>query len=154
FFRRLHLRRGTDLEWAKLSARHQALVSAYCAGLNRRWKERTPWEFRLLGVPVEEWTPSDVFVLARMIGYVGLAQTQGEIERLLVQMIQAGVERTLLEELFPHVLDVYDPTLIRKVKLSERVIPEAVQTCTAVPKITASNNWVVSGKKTRSGRPI
>ena len=39
-----------------------------------------------------------------MIGYLTLAQSQGEVERLFIEMVQAGVSQKHLEELFPRIL--------------------------------------------------
>ena len=36
-----------------------------------------------------------------MTGYLTLAQSQAELERFIVEMVQAGVEQEKLEELFP-----------------------------------------------------
>ena len=43
----------------------------------------------------------DSYLLARMTGFLTLAQSQGEIERLFVEMVQAGVGDAHLEALFP-----------------------------------------------------
>ena len=40
-----------------------------------------------------------------MIGYLTLQQSQAEMERLVVEMVQAGVSQEKLEELFPGLLE-------------------------------------------------
>lgn len=69
--------------------------------------------------------------MARMTGYLTLAQSQTEIERLLVEMVQAGVPSKKLEELFPGNLDGLDVDLLNKVALGERIgsypLPAAAQ---------------------------
>ena len=41
----------------------------------------------------------DSIMIARMVGYLMLSQSQAEMERFLLEMIQAGVGREKLEEL-------------------------------------------------------
>ena len=99
FFRRLHLARDAAAEIAKLSPRAKAAVDAYCRGANAYWQRHAgPWELRLLGYKPrgDPWTAVDVLMTAKVIGYVGLAATQGEMERLIVEMVQAGVSRERL----------------------------------------------------------
>src|SRR5207247_1572510 len=51
-----------------------------------------------------------------------------------------------------------DEALLRKVALGERIVPPDVRWGTGVAaaavRAVASNNWVISGKKTKSGKPI
>jgi penicillin amidase len=132
----------------------RALAGAYCDGVNARFEEARPWELRLVGYRPEPWRVEDTLLLARMTGYVTLAQSQAEIERLLVEMVQAGVPDDALEALFPGNLGGLDRALLEKVTLGERVVPEAVRWLSPVPRMMASNSWVVSGARTASGRPL
>src|SRR5262249_12058190 len=43
---------------------------------------------------------------------------------------------------------------LRKVKLHETVVPPEVKWSAAMPRMMASNNWVIAGSKTRSGKPM
>jgi penicillin amidase len=158
FFRRLNLAGDSAAEIAKLSPRVGSMVDAYCRGANAYWQRHGgPWELRLMGYRPrgDPWTAVDVLMTAKVIGYVGLAATQGEMERLIVEMVQGGVSRERLEELFPGQLSGLDEPLLRKVKLGERVVPEGVSwVAAAVPAMVGSNNWVVAGTRTASGSPI
>jgi penicillin amidase len=89
-----------------------------------------------------------------MLGYLTLAQSQTEIERMLVEMVQGGVPLDRLEELFPGNLEGLDVDLLQKVSLGERIVPPDVLWSIAAPRMIASNNWVVSGARTASGKPI
>ncbi|MFC1852112.1 penicillin acylase family protein, partial [candidate division CSSED10-310 bacterium] len=66
----------------------------------------------------------------------------------------AGISGPKLEELFPGILTGLDIDLIQKVKLQDRIVPPHVLWSTVVPRVMASNNWVISGAKTASGKPI
>jgi len=154
FFRRLGLADDALAEATRIDARTRGLVDAYCAGVDAAFRRRAPWELRLLGYRPESWTPADSVLCARVAGYVALAQTQGDVERLLVEMVQAGVPRPHLDALFPRLLDGLDATLLRRVTLGERIVPAALRWSPLVTRAVASNNWAIAGSKTASGRPI
>ncbi len=154
FFRRLNLTAGADDELARASDHVRALALAYCAGVNEALEERTPWELRLLGYRPAPWTLADLVLASRVVGYVGLAQSQGDMERLLVEMVQAGVPRAHLDELFPGQLGLLDADLIARVTLGDRLVPEALRWMNVLPRAVASNNWVLAPKKTAGGHAI
>jgi penicillin amidase len=89
-----------------------------------------------------------------MVGYLTLAQSQDEIERLLVELVQGDISKEKLDELFPGILAGLDIDLIKKVTLNERIVPPNILWNSAAPRMMASNNWVISGNKTASGKPI
>ena len=70
------------------------------------------------------------------------------------EMVHAGVDRRKLEELFPGLLDGLDVELLGEVQLGERIVPPEVLWGSAAARMMASNNWVVSGSRTESGKPI
>ncbi|MCO4763864.1 MAG: penicillin acylase family protein [Myxococcales bacterium] len=155
FFRRLGLTQGLSAEVEKMPGDHKRLLTAYVDGINAALDSHgTPWELRLLPFKLEPWTREDCVLMTRVIAYVNLAQSQGEMERLLVELVQAGISRDLLDCLFPNQLNELDPWLLKKVTLGEKVIPEAVRWMSAIPSAVASNNWVISGSRTASGKPI
>ncbi len=154
FFRRLNLSRAASEEAEKLSPEVKPQAEAYVRGINTVLSKKLPWELRLLGYRHGPWRLEDSILLSRMIGYIALSQSQAEVERLLVEMVQAGVDRTRLEELFPGILGGLDEELLRETKLTHRLLPESLRWWGATPRLMASNNWAVSGKKTASGMPI
>jgi penicillin amidase len=137
-----------------LNEREMGLLEAYCAGVNSVFARKYPWEFKLMGYKPEPWEKEDCIMISRMIGYITLSQSQWEIERLFLEMVQAGISKEMLDELFPGILGELDIDLIKKVKLNERIVPPDLLWNNALPRMMASNNWVVSGSKTSSGKPI
>jgi penicillin amidase len=164
FFRRLNCRGHTASELEKLSPASRARLSAYSDGVNALLRRRAPWELRLVGYTPEPWEPGDSLALSRVIGYVGLAQTQGDLERVFIEMVQAGVDDARLRALFPNIpelagLDGSDPRLpsrelLARVRLGQRTVPEGVRWLCPVPSLTASNNWAISPSKSRSGHAL
>lgn len=164
FFRRLDCRGHAATEVEKMSSRSRALLATYADGINAQLRRRVPWELRLMGYVPEPWQAVDSIVLSRVIGYVGLAQTQGDIERVFMEMVQAGVDDARLRALFPNIpelahLDGSDPRLpsrelLRRVRLGQRTVPEGVRWLSPVASLTASNNWAIAPRKSRSGHAL
>jgi len=152
--RRVGLARGVEEEVAKLSAEDRALADAYCAGVNEALAVRVPWELRLARYRPEPWTVADSILISRAMGYMQTGQHQADMERLLVQMVQAGVPRQRLEEIFPGRLDGLDVDLVRRVRLGERLVPDSVAWAVGLPRAPASNNWVIAPSRTHSGKAI
>jgi penicillin amidase len=151
FFRRMNWSGGVVREAQKLSAGGRAACEAYCTGVNARFAESVPWELKLVGFRPKPWTIGDNLMLARMTGFLTLAQSQGEVERLFVEMVQAGVSNAHLEALFPGSTEGLDRAMVEQVELGERMVPQSVKWAIAAPRMMASNNWCVSGSLTASG---
>jgi penicillin amidase len=154
FFRRMNFGGDTEDEVAKLASADRALAEAYCDGVNRALQRRPPWEVRLLGHRPEPWSVADTILISRVIGYVSLAQSQADMERLLVEMVQAGVPRAHLEELFQGLLGGFDAELLAKVRLGDRLIPAGVRWSRVLPRMLASNAWAVAPRKTARGSAL
>lgn len=154
FFRRMNWFGNTSDQVDALTPETRALVDAYCAGVNVRFTETRPWEFRALGYRPEPWTIEDVLLMARMTGYLTLATSQAEIERLFVEMVQAGVDDDRLEVLFPDCIGRLDRDLLNKVKLGERIVPDSVKWTVGGPRMMASNNWAVSAQRSATGHAL
>jgi len=155
FLRRMNWSNNVSVELDKLDEKENELLQSYCDGVNSIFAQNIPWEFKyLLGVKGFVWTKKDCLLITRMVGFLTLAQSQGEIERLFVEMVQQGIKREFLEELFPNILDDYGETILKQIKLGEKIVPDAVKWNIGVAAFMASNNWVIAGNKTASGLPI
>ena len=154
FFRRAGFGIDADVEVARLAAEDRALLDAYCDGINQALAKRTPWELRLLRYRPEAWRMTDSIALSRVMNYVQVAQHQADMERLLVEMVQAGTPVPLLEELFPDQLGGLDAETLMGVRLGQRMVPEGVRWSGLAPQAGASNNWVIAPDRTASGRTI
>ena len=112
FFRRIDLGGDAEHEAAALSGDTRRLASAYCEGVNDVLARRVPWELRILGYRPEPWTIADIILMSRVVGYVALAQSQGDVERLALEMARAGVPQAHLAELCPGLVDDLDRDLV------------------------------------------
>jgi penicillin amidase len=131
-------------------------MDAYVDGFNAWMGENGPvFEFRLLGYrQPEPYAITDCLRLGKVFGFLGLADIQAQMEKLLVEMVQHGLDDAKLKELFPYLVDSIDRELIDKVTLAPPMVPEAVAWRDRLPRFNASNNWAVAGRHTRSGFPL
>jgi penicillin amidase len=153
-FRAWNFSAGASAEVDRMDARDRARLEAYCAGVNQALERRVPWELRWLGYTPEPWRSADSVLISRLAGFVSLAQTQGDVERLFVELAQAGVPLERLEELFPVTLSPEDLEILRRVVLGERLLPDIVRWGAFVPKAVASNNWVIAPARSATGHAI
>lgn len=154
--RLLKYRGDMNAEYASYSADAREIVAAFTQGVNAyiaEVREHPPIEFELLGIKPEPWTP-DV-PLQRM---AALSMTNNAVNELLRAKLVATLGAARVDELFPaNPKRVHDPA--RGLDLSG-IDPAAFADFTAAqggvvyPKIEGSNDWVVSGSHTASGKPI
>ena len=155
YMRRMNFLPDPEVVIAKLTPETKEVLEAYADGFNFYLLKNKPvMEFKLLGYVPEPWTIKDSIVMPKIMGFLGLADAQGMMEKFLVQMIQKDVEEEKLKELFPYLKERIDYDLIQKISLQPPMVPEAVKWFAKLPRFMASNNWVVSGKLTESGKPI
>ena len=158
FFRGFNLSADSTLEESRLSKIAREHVAAYSHGVNAYFGSHSiPWELRLLGVPKRAlaWGFSDVYLTGKIIGYVGLAQMQGDFERFLIQSVQNGVPIGALEEMYPGRLAYLDVDLIRKVHLVDPIVPHHLKwNAAAIPPAVSSNNWAIAARRSATGYPL
>jgi penicillin amidase len=155
YMRRMNFLPDAEEEVEKLEDDVKIQIASYVDGFNRYLSDNKPvYEFRLMGYAPEPWDIRDSLLIAKIIGFIGLADAQGNMEKLLIQMIQNDVEEAKLRELFPYLSEEIDYDLIKKISLDPPLIPEAVKWLDKLLRFSASNNWAVSGKLTESGKPI
>lgn len=154
FFRKMNWNHSSQDYFDSSGDLEQQVLDAYCDGVNTAFAKKIPWEFKLLGYKADPWIRDDVILISRMISYLTLSQSQHEMERLFVEFVKNGVTEEMLHELFPGILGEMDIGLIKKVRLTDTLIPSSLLWNIAVPRMMASNNWVISGEKTASKKSI
>ena len=131
---------------------------AYATGVNACLEHRRrPVEFLLTGYRPEPWAVVDTLITIKLMTYIGLAQTQQDFEKLLVEAIHGGVPVDRLKKLVaPHLDGLDDVTVeaIRQLREIRSLLPPEVRFHSAVPRISASNNWAVAGDRTATGTAL
>lgn len=154
FFRRMNWSGNTSSQIDELTADTRLLLDAYCNGVNAQLARRRRWEFRILGYQPEPWCVDDSLLMIRMTGYLTLAQSQGEVERLFVEMVQKGIDDERLEALFPGSTAGLDRDLLGRVQIGDRIVPDGLKWGGGAPRMMASNNWVVAPARSASGHAL
>ncbi len=156
YMRRMNFLPDPQEQVARIGPGARKALDAYVSGFNDWMEDNGPvFEFKLMGYRhPEPYAVTDCLLLAKVFGFLGLADIQANMEKFLVEMIQKGLPEEKLMELFPYLTDPIDKALIDQVTLSPPLVPAAVAWLNRLPRFNASNNWAVAGRHTRSGFPI
>ncbi len=165
FLRALGVRRAAALQWKQLGAESRAAVQAYADGVNavlRQQLHARPPEFVLLGVQPEPWEPVDSLAWAIMMAWDLGGNWNTELLRLRLAL---NMPVARINELLPPypgeapLASADYAALFRGLKLDAGDRATAWQ---HLPDIAppsgvegvGSNNWVLAGSRTTSGKPL
>jgi penicillin amidase len=159
-FARLVLYRGdTTPEWTSYAPDTQEIVTAFTDGINAciaqmENDDKLPIEFQILGYKPGRWQPEDV--LGRMSGIIMTSNWQREVARAIL-ISRVGVERA--REVAPTDpprefapapgvdLAAITPDIFKGYLAASRTLNFS-------PSMTESNNWVIDGSLSASGKPM
>ncbi|NOY77134.1 MAG: penicillin acylase family protein [Calditrichaeota bacterium] len=145
----------------RASEKSKAVLSAYTDGINQfihYARGKYPVEFVLLNWKPHLWTPADVLAYGRLMSWeLSLSWfvewTAGEVRQKL------GVNRA--KELFsnylpswPTILSEKDLRLAGQLNSFKKANTELRAFLNSPGTFSGSNNWVVSGKKSKTGKPL
>jgi penicillin amidase len=146
FLRTLGLRRAAELEWNLLSEDTKSALRSYAAGVNaflRQNRGRVPLEFVLLRSTPEPWTPLDSLSFGKLMAYELGGNWQTEVLRAeLLRRLGPEATRRLLAGELPEA----------PVVVGGRPVGGG-STGAGGGALVGSNNWVLSGRLTDTGKP-
>ncbi len=156
--RALRYRGDWNAEYASYSPDSRAIVAAFVQGVNAaitdaKRRHALPIEFSLLGFEPTPWTP-DV-PLQRLAAFSMTRNASAEVTRAR-RLTLLGKELT--EQLWPldpvHAIDPVDG--FDYAGIDEKAVAAMIDAAGPITyaAIQGSNNWVVSGAKTATGKPI
>lgn len=152
FLRRAGVDRNLGQEAGMLSPRILDQLEWYSRGVNDGLEEigRTlpMWA---TGFKPEPWTPQAVMRIGNLLSFAGLAVGEQEAERVILELIQLGIEDDRLRELFSPYLDGVDFTPLRDVKFAKQMSDDALELLADLPRLAGSNAWAVAPSRTASG---
>ena len=158
FLRTLGVRRAAERTYDELDQRTRAALDSYTAGVNAFLESRDtplPPEFLILRHQPEPWEPQDSLVWGKMMAWDLALNWRNELLRLRLSKL-AGLTPGQISELFPPYpgdAPVALPDLSSV--WSETPVDLAGSPIEIAPKVSnGSNNWVLSGKRTTSGKPL
>jgi penicillin G amidase len=156
FARLMRYRGDMEAEWKSYAPDARPIIESFVRGVNafiEISRDNPPIEFQITGIRPEPWTPEAC--LTRMAGYVMTGNASREVLRAqLVRLL--GTERA--EDLLPT-----DP--LKKLEVPEgldlngidnKILADANAAGAAISfqSTQGSNNWVVDGALSRTGKPI
>lgn len=159
FLRRLGLRRAAEAEVARLEPEERAVLEAYAAGVNAAMAAmgpRRPLEMRLMGLRPAPWEVPDSLTFAKVMSLNLCTNFEAELFRARV-IEKVGHQKAALCALgYP----AGHPLVVPPGASSAGTAAELAQLYAAAKEylplapMGASNNWVVSGRRTQSGMPL
>lgn len=170
FLRTWGFYRAAQSAYQGLSSSARTMVDAYVAGINAylNTQPSLPIEFTVLGFRPEPWTAADVLVWTKMMSFDLSNNYDNELKRY--RLLSQGVTAERLQQLIPpYPQDA--PTIVAaadqqlkvassQAGLAQRLIQQAEQLPQGLSRVgrrrmlEASNNWVVSGSRTTTGKPL
>lgn len=155
YFRTLGLRRAAEASYQEYSSEGQNVLQWFADGVNAYMQEaiqknKLPVEFFLMGYKPEPWTPIDSLTIGKFMAY----DLGGHWES---QAFQYWALKNLPEdkakELLPHYPD-NAPYIIAQLQETDVQVDKLLAEAIIPPAFNGSNNWVVSGDKSASGKPL
>ncbi len=159
FCRRLGMHRSSLEEAKRLSAHDSRVLNAYSLGVNTfitNNTHRLPVEFSLLGFKPAPWQPADTIQWSKMMGWNLGGNWETELVRARI-IAKVGPERAALLEAgydAQHPLIVPSGVAYQGVNLGLLEQYEQLRTISGFGMLGGSNNWVVDGTMTATGKPI
>jgi penicillin G amidase len=155
FFRRVGLHLLLDDEVRRLDDRTFGDITAYCEGVNDGLRESgRSLPMLATGFHPEPWNQQAVLLIGNLLSYGGLAVGQQQNERLLLELIQTGIDDTRLRELFSPLLDRVNLELLRRVRIASQLSDDAIELITDLPRLAGSNAWAVSPSRSSTGHAL
>ena len=137
------------------------LIGAFCAGINYRIKEvynDLPIEFKITGMKPPLWNPAIVTGYSRMMAREMSSSWKPE---LVFGAIENYFGKEKLNEIYPYYSDNHPTISDKNKKIENEVFSSIIKQELNIEKIlgynssfSGSNNWVVSGSRTKSGKPL
>lgn len=155
FFRTLGLRRAAEASYPEYDQSSRDAMQWFADGVNAFMKEAKaegtlPLEFKLLKYEPAEWTPIDSLTIGKYMAFDLGGHWSGQAFRYWAL---GTFSKEKAYDLFPsypkdapEILSAYEEVDMNLEKsFASAVIP---------PEFNGSNNWVVSGEKSESGKPL
>ncbi|GIW92705.1 MAG: penicillin acylase [Pirellulaceae bacterium] len=155
FFRRIGLHLRLEDELAALGPTTQRLLQIYSDGVNAGLRDlgRT-WPMWAVGYQVCPWDVAGVLLIGRLLSFGGLVVSQMENERILLELIHAGVDQLTLRELFYPRLQDAPLDWLKEIHLANRLSNHAMELLADLPRLAGSNAWAVSPGRSATEAPV
>ena len=155
FFRRAGLHLNLDREVDNLPAPIRNQLEWYCDGVNDGLQGHgRSLPMLVTGFQPRPWHPTAVLLIGNLLSFAGLAVGIQESERLLLELIQAGIDPELLRELMSPYLDGLDFEDLYDIRMERRLSDEALEMLADLPRLVGSNAWAVAPRRSATGHAL
>lgn len=139
-------------EATRLSERARTGLDAYCEGVILALERHgRPFELALIGARLPPPDRQSLLGTLAVSAFLGLAQCQERMERLLVDLVRDGADPALLEQLHAPHLAGWAPEKLARVRPGTGLGHAAHG---LVPVVGGSNAWTVDATRSSSGAPL
>lgn len=155
FFRTLGLRRAAEASYPEYDQSSRDAMQWFADGVNAFMKEAKaegtlPLEFKLLKYEPAEWTPIDSLTIGKYMAFDLGGHWSGQAFRYWA-LDTFSKEKAY--DLFPsYPKDA--PEILSAYEEVDMNLEEIFASAVIPPEFNGSNNWVVSGEKSESGKPL
>jgi len=163
-FLTLGLRDAATAEWERAAPPVRLALERYAAGVNAASAELTgrkrPVEFQILGITIPAWEPIDSLAVGRLLTWRLAENHQAELVRSALVTKFGEETARFLSGRYPGSAPaiVSDPAKGALTAANAAAAftqpPHGLEWLAAGARRGNSNNWVVAGAKTKSGRPM
>lgn len=158
YLRTLGLYRAAERSISHLSPEARKSFESYAAGVNAsipKGGQPLPPEFFMLGVKPEAWRPADSAAVLKAVAVQLSANAFQELLRLqLLGKLSVEKVRALNPPLPQGVIDAYEKYAPRERAKFAEAVDALSESALVLQPTGASNNWVVGGARTESGKPL
>ncbi|MEN0112059.1 MAG: penicillin acylase family protein, partial [Planctomycetota bacterium] len=152
FLRRAGIARGLEDEVGMLPPAVLEQLQWYSRGVNDGLEEvGRSLPMWATGFQPDPWTPEAVLLIGNLLSFAGLAVGEQEAERVMLELIQLGIEDQRLRELFRPYLDGVDFAPLREVRFSKQLSDDALELIADLPRLAGSNAWAVAPSRSATG---
>ncbi|MWV43909.1 penicillin acylase family protein [Paenibacillus sp. HJL G12] len=155
FFRSFGLRRAAEASLGAYSEESKQVLEWYAQGVNNyihqaEGTKSLPIEFTILGYHPADWQPIDSLTIGKYMAYDLAGNWEG-------QAFRYAMAQKLSPEKLQSLMPTYPKdgaTIIQALKEHPVDLTELAATAVTPDPFNGSNNWVVSGAKSASGKPM
>lgn len=156
--RRLGFRRSAEEQYYSIDSAARACIEAYAAGVNAGFEHGirgVPHELALLGTSLTPWCATDVLTYIKLQSFLLPSNWDVELARFKIASLD-GIEavKALDPALTGSPPHVTPDTIERFTHAVDRLTEDLALFAEVIPVGGGSNNWVIAGHKTESGRPL
>lgn len=155
YIRSLNLYPDIDKQKQLLEREVRESSESYAEGVNYYFDNfRISPDLKFLKSAPEPWRLEDTMRLAKLFFSFQAFENHSRLTKLIIRMINCGIDEERLKELFPAITDPVDIELLKKVTVFETPDSATSRWLANIPAFISGNAWAVSGRHAVGGMPI